>query len=126
MADTAKNKERALELMNALFTEQGPEVAQRLLAPDYIQHNPNLPNGVESLKGMLGMLTSSTPGIAYESKRAVAEGDFVMIHGHLKMSAEDAGMAVVDIVRFDGDTIAEHWDVTQPIPAESANDNTMF
>jgi predicted SnoaL-like aldol condensation-catalyzing enzyme len=126
MSDTEANKKAALELMDALFTPKGPEVAARILTPDYIQHNPNLPNGVEALGQLLGGFVAANPGISYEAKRAVADGDLVMIHGHLKLSAEDLGMAVVDIVRFEKGKGVEHWDITQPVPEQAANDNTMF
>jgi predicted SnoaL-like aldol condensation-catalyzing enzyme len=32
----------------------------------------------------------------------------------------------VHIFRFDGDRIAEPWDIGQPVPAESVNTNGMF
>jgi predicted SnoaL-like aldol condensation-catalyzing enzyme len=34
--------------------------------------------------------------------------------------------AVVHIVRFDGEKIAEMWDVGQAVPADSPNENGMF
>ena len=36
------------------------------------------------------------------------------------------GSAIVDIFRVEHGKIAEHWDVIQPVPEQSANDNTMF
>ena len=44
----------------------------------------------------------------------------------MKRDAEERGNAVVEIFRFEGDKIAEHWDVIQPIPENPANSNTMF
>ncbi len=43
------------------------------------------------------------------------------------MNAEEKKEAVgMDIFRFEGNKIAEHWDVIQEIPAQSANENGMF
>ena len=34
--------------------------------------------------------------------------------------------AGISIYRFEDGKIVEHWDILQPVPEESANDNTMF
>jgi predicted SnoaL-like aldol condensation-catalyzing enzyme len=56
----------------------------------------------------------------------IAEGDLVMTHGLIPTSPEDRGMAAADIFRLEDGKIVEHWDVVQPVPETSANDNTMF
>ena len=66
------------------------------------------------------------PGWTYEIKHAYVDGDIAIIHSHVRMKADDRGMAVVDIFRFEKGKIVEHWDVVQPIPEKSANNNTMF
>ena len=42
------------------------------------------------------------------------------------MFPDDPGQVVVDIFRVDDGRIVEHWDVMQPAPTESNDDNGMF
>ena len=55
-----------------------------------------------------------------------AEGDLVVTHGLITTSPEDRGTAAVDIFGLENGKIVEHWDVLQPVPETSENDNTMF
>ncbi|WP_342791211.1 nuclear transport factor 2 family protein [Streptomyces montanus] len=59
-------------------------------------------------------------------KRALADGDLVMLHSHVTTSPTDRGTAAADILRLKNGKIVEHWDVLQAVPETSANDNTMF
>jgi predicted SnoaL-like aldol condensation-catalyzing enzyme len=45
---------------------------------------------------------------------------------HVIINPGDRGNAVVDIFRIENGRIAEHWDVAQPVPEQSANHNGMF
>ena len=64
--------------------------------------------------------------MSVEIKRVIAEDDVVVAHNLVKLKPEDRGMAGVDIFRLLDGKIVEHWDVRQPVPEKSANDNTMF
>jgi predicted SnoaL-like aldol condensation-catalyzing enzyme len=41
-------------------------------------------------------------------------------------SPDHHGAALVHLFRFEGDRIAELWDIGLPVPAESVNTNAMF
>jgi predicted SnoaL-like aldol condensation-catalyzing enzyme len=50
----------------------------------------------------------------------------VIAHVHVIINPGERGNAVVDIFRIEDGRIAEHWDVAQVVPADSANSNGMF
>ena len=52
--------------------------------------------------------------------------NLVAVHSHLKQSPADIGFAVVHILKFKDDKIVELWDLGQPIPKETINENGMF
>ena len=70
--------------------------------------------------------TQNFPELRMETKRIIAEGDYVVLHSHLILKPGDRGSAVVDIFRLENGKIVEHWDVVQEVPETSANNNTMF
>ncbi len=94
--------------------------------PGYIQHNPMAATGRDAAIAFLEPFFANNPGMNYSIKRIIADGNLVVVHAHGKMSAEDRGMAVVDILRVQGCKVMEHWDVVQPVPDKAANTNGMF
>ena len=124
---TTDTKQLVLDFFELAFVQRRPaEAAQRYLGQSYTQHNPTAPDGAEVFPALIEGLFSQAPDASFHLKRAIAEDDLVVVHYHLRMTAEDPGHAVVDIFRVEDGRIVEHWDVMQPVPTESANDNGMF
>ncbi|MDE2561444.1 MAG: nuclear transport factor 2 family protein [Sphingomonadales bacterium] len=94
--------------------------------PGYIQHNPMARTGRDAAIAFLAPFFASNPDVHYEIRRVIADGDLVAVHSHGTLKKGDPGVAVVDILRVKGCKVMEHWDVVQPVPAKSANENTMF
>ena len=125
--DLVDAKRMVLEFFELAFVQRRAAEAARLyLGTEYIQHNPTAPTGAEIFPELIGGLFAQAPDASFHLKRAIAEGDHVVLHYHMKMFPDDLGHAVVDIFRVENGKIVEHWDVIQSVPAESANSNGMF
>jgi predicted SnoaL-like aldol condensation-catalyzing enzyme len=123
----AKNKEMVVAFYNMIFQEHKVrEALERYVGDRYIQHNPLAPNGTEALIKFLEPYFAKNPQARSEIKRAAADGDLVFLHVQAKSNETDRGLAVVDIFRVENGKVVEHWDVVQPVPEKSANENTMF
>jgi predicted SnoaL-like aldol condensation-catalyzing enzyme len=121
------NAQKVIAFMDMVFNQKKvKEGFDKYVGDKYIQHNPIAPDGPQAAVEVLGKALVALPGWTYDFKHAYVDGDIVVLHSHVKMKADDRGMAVVDIFRFEKGKIVEHWDVVQPIPEKSANDNTMF
>jgi predicted SnoaL-like aldol condensation-catalyzing enzyme len=109
-----RNKALVLDAMTSLFQRHDASAVERLYADDYIQHNPNIPQGRAALQGLVENLSSS---VYYEPGLIIADGDLVAIHGRIRGWADEPQI-VVDIFRVQGGKLVEHWDVLQnEVPA---------
>jgi len=110
----------------AFVQRQAAQARERYMGDVYIQHNPGAPDGPDLFVEFIGQFQAMAPDMTFDIKRVIAEGDLVVLHYHLTMTPDDLGRAVVDIFRVEDGRIVEHWDVLQDVPAEAANENTMF
>jgi len=120
-------KQVVTRFMTEFYVDRQVRAAfERWVDPGYIQHNPMARTGRDAAIAFLEPFFAKNPGIRYEIKRVIADGNLVAVHSHGRFSAEDRGMAVVDILRVQGCRVMEHWDVVQPVPETAANANGMF
>ena len=66
------------------------------------------------------------PNTILEVQHALEEGDLVAVHSRVQHESNQPEIAVVHIFRFEGDRIAELWDVGQEAPKDSLNEFGMF
>ena len=109
-------------IYDQVFNQGRADLYPDLVSGPYIQHNPLVSDG---LNGVMGFLKQAGR-IPCEVKRIAIDGNLAFVHArYLNLFGKET--AGVDIFRFDdAGKIVEHWDVLQPVPAESRNSNTMF
>lgn len=121
------NKDAALSFLRLVTRGQVQRAYDEHVGPGFRHHNPYFPGDAESLRAGMQASEDEHPGKLLEIKQAIAEGDRVAVHSHLRMSAGDRGMATMHIFRFGADgRIAELWDMWMQAPADSPNENGMF
>ena len=116
------NSDLVREAMTALFIDGDVTALERYWARDYIQHNPQLPDGTDGLAVAMGSMPSDAK---YEMGAIAGEGDTVFVHGRYTGLAPTPLIAV-DIFRVADDKIVEHWDVLQPEEQQTASGRPMF
>ncbi|WP_255471216.1 nuclear transport factor 2 family protein [Paracoccus sp. M683] len=100
--------------------------AAEVIGDDYIQHNPHVPDGKAPFVDYFTGFFAENPDARARIVRSAADRDLVWIHVESTNGDKQPADAIVDIFRVEDGKIVEHWDVIQPVPAEAANDNTMF
>ena len=120
---TEKNKAFVTEFITTVLLEGKSELFTVYVNPEkYIQHNPHTADGLE---GLAATLESGLIKFSFNKLHKVfGEGNFVITVAEGLLN--DVPTAFYDMFRIENGKVVEHWDVTQTIPTESANDNTMF
>ncbi len=125
---TAHQQTRAMALAAIDGSMENPsvDVIQKLWSPDYIQHSPIQPTGVQPILDWVGaMEANGRGGFDYQLHRLVVDGDHVALHGRA-VGFMDEPVVLVNIWRIEDGQLAEHWEGMQPEVTETASGRSML
>jgi predicted SnoaL-like aldol condensation-catalyzing enzyme len=94
---------------------------------NYIQHNPNIGDGLSGLGKALGDMAKAGITMKYSQiHQVLGEGNFVLVVSEGNFAGKPS--AFYDLFRVQSGKIAEHWDTIETIPArtEWKNANGKF
>jgi predicted SnoaL-like aldol condensation-catalyzing enzyme len=126
MSESPSIKESALSFLQLAASGRAPEAFERFAAAGFRHHNPWFRGDAQSLMNAMQENAHNNPDKVLEVQRAIQEGALVAVHSRVRQRPQDAGGSVVHIFRFEGDRIAELWDIGQAQPEQMLNEHGMF
>ena len=119
------NRELVLKAFDTLFNKRAYEDAASFWSPDYVQHSAHIGPDRD---GAFNLTRSLPSTLRYENAVAVAQGDYVILHGRFSGHGLPRNWIVADIVLVKDGLLVEHWDVIQDEATqhESKSGRPMF
>jgi predicted SnoaL-like aldol condensation-catalyzing enzyme len=119
-------KDIAVSFLRQASSGQVREAYDRYVHPDFIHHNPYFRGDRRSLLAGMEESAVAFPNKAFEAVRVLEDGDFVAVHGRIRLKPDMPEYVLIHIFRFEGDRIIEEWEAGQEIPKDSPNTNGVF
>jgi len=110
MTTPAETRALVLGAFDTLFNQRDYEAAARLWSPDYIQHSAHIAPGRD---GLFNLVKAAPAELRYENAVAVADAEYVLLHGRFTGNGRPRAWIAADIVRVVNGVLVEHWDVLQ-------------
>ena len=114
----SQNKQLIMGLFEDFFNAHDISSADRYLHPDYIQHDYDVPPGVEGFKEHFTRVFEIFPQFHVEIRHIIEEDDMIVMHGYGKTDPGRIEVLVVDTYRVKDGLLYEHWGTVQPLPPE--------
>jgi predicted SnoaL-like aldol condensation-catalyzing enzyme len=113
---TEANKAVVRELIEQVLMPDGdPHRIGEFIAEDYLQHNPEVPDGLEPFRALA--TAADRPLFYSEIVLLVGQGNFVATL--CRATFDGAPYAQCDIFRLADGKVVEHWDNAEPIGPEA-------
>ena len=119
-------KQSAITFLKLASSGKLDEAYGNYISANFRHHNPYFPGDVELLKAGMAEAHAKFPNTTLEVQHVFQEDDLVAVHSRVQHSPDTPEIAVVHIFRFEGDRVAELWDIGQEKPKDSPNENGMF
>jgi len=126
-ADSQANKELYRSVMEEVWNKRNPSAIDRYLAPDFIEHNKNIPPGLAGRKQFVAAVLAAFSDYHAEIEEVVAEGDRIV--ARVQWTGTQDGpfqgrpatnnklrFSTADFFRVANGKLAEHWDVVDSLP----------
>jgi predicted SnoaL-like aldol condensation-catalyzing enzyme len=104
----------ARQAMIDIFRKKDATAVDRYFGESFVQHDPNLADGLAGMKSFAAEVASS-PTADITIYRTLVDGDFVLLHSRYDGVGRYGASAIAfDLFRFKDGKIVEHWGAQEP------------
>ena len=118
------NRRLVHDLFDQVINAHDPAQVERFYRPDYIQHNPSVPGGIEGVRQVLALLFTAFPDLRGRIELSLSEHDRILVVVEWSGTHEGPFAALpatrrvvrfrsAEIFRIQDGRFAEHWDVVE-------------
>ncbi|MBS0329617.1 MAG: nuclear transport factor 2 family protein [Proteobacteria bacterium] len=124
LAVTATNKKLVTSFVDDILVNgRVHKLAGYFDGDKYVQHNPQIADGLSGLGQALEAMVKAGVTMKYERvHKVLGEGDFVLVVSEGQFAGRHTSF--YDLFRVQNGKIAEHWDTIEAIPARAEWKNT--
>lgn len=123
MVATQFRKDAAIEFLTLVACGDVREAHRQYVGQGFRHHNPFFRGDAASLMEAVEQNAAKNPNEVFEVQRTLQDGDYVAVLSRVRQNPEGRGDTVLYILRFEGDRIAEFWDIGQAVPESNVNEN---
>ena len=134
MLESERRRQSVLRIYDALtagrlHAESG-DVLETIFSPEARHHRSSQPlgEGPAGARQLYLELQARLPGVVATVKRTVSDGEFVAVHWQASTNPRDefSGESWCEFFRFDGDRVAEHWQLHAAVPSSTVSGRSVF
>lgn len=111
------------EYTTQFYITKNMTAAFEYVSPEYIQHNPFVGQGAETAYEVLSQIW---PSLDIEIHHLALDSGIGWIHYRAQGPYYPVETAIVDVLRFNGSCVYEHWDVIWSLPSNATNPLAFF
>jgi predicted SnoaL-like aldol condensation-catalyzing enzyme len=120
------HKKIATDFLKLSSRGSAHEAFGKYVGEGFKHHNVHFKGDATTLMEAMDENALKNPDKCLDIKHIIQEGNMVVVHSYVKHNSADPGFALIHIFLFESAKIIELWDLAQPVPAETINENGMF